>query len=56
MLSNLSEKASSPNLKSLTQKTKNGATIMFPEGLEDTPFKMQLFHYLTYFCHSDKDN
>ena len=27
----------SQNLKSLKEK-KNGATIMFPEGLEDTPF------------------
>jgi hypothetical protein len=29
-------------LKSLTQKTKNGATIMFPEGLEDTPFTFKI--------------
>ena len=26
-------------IKSLTQKTKNQATISFPEGLADTPFK-----------------
>jgi hypothetical protein len=30
---------SSQNLMSLTLKTKNGATICPPEGLENTPFK-----------------
>ena len=26
-------------MKYLNQKTKNGATIMFPEGLKDTPYR-----------------
>ena len=38
-LSIIKKQASSQNLKSITQKTKNRGTILFPEGLENTPLQ-----------------